>query len=101
MAKQGGRLLAVSTDTVAQAREVVDKGRLNFALLSDPEATIIRRFGLVHAGGNPSGGVTAIPAQFLLSKDGTVAWRYVSGRVTERADVENIMAQIRTLGGSK
>jgi hypothetical protein len=53
--------------------------------------------GLAHEGGGPDGGTIAIPAQILLRPDGTVAWSFVSDRITERAPPEETLRALEAL----
>jgi hypothetical protein len=58
---------------------------------------VIRATGLAHEEGGPAGETIAIPAQILLRPDGTVAWKFVSSRITERAPPEETLRAIDAL----
>lgn len=58
---------------------------------------MIRRYGVLHAGGGPTGEDIALPAQFLIARDRTIRWRHVSQRVQQRMDPAAIMAEVEKL----
>lgn len=84
--QRGGRLLAVSVDAPADSRRVVAELALPFPILSDAERALIRAYGLVHAGGGLEGEDIAVPAQLLVAPDGTVVWKHVAARITDRVN---------------
>jgi len=79
------------------SRELVAADGLPFRILSDASRDVIRRYGLLHAGGGPGGTDIAVPAQFLLRPDGTIAWRHVSDRIQDRAEPAETLAAIAAL----
>lgn len=70
---------------------------LEFPLLCDVDRSVIRRYGLVSENGGPGRGEVAVPAHLLLARDGRVVWRFAAGRITERPDPGEILAQVRRL----
>jgi len=99
IAELGGSIVALSSDTPEQARKMAEKHRLGFPILCDPSCEVIKQYGLLHAGGNPDGKDTAVPAHLLIDVDGRIAWRYVSGRITDRPDPQDDVAALRALRG--
>ena len=93
----GGSILAISVDAPAVLRRLALDEGLAFRLLSDAEGEVIRAYGVVHAGGGLDGEAIAVPAQVLLRPDGTIAWRHVAERITDRPPPEQILAAIREL----
>lgn len=91
----GGQVLAVSVDPPQKSAQVVERNGLEFSILSDTDRTVIRNFGLVHAGGGPDGGDIAIPAQFLIGRDGRILWRYLSTHVQYRVNPAELASIIR------
>ena len=87
----------MSVDTPDESRKVVEADGLPFRILSDTSRDVIRRYGLLHPGGGPGGADIAVPAQFLLRPDGTIAWRHVSRRVQDRADPADTLAAVAAL----
>ena len=90
-------MLAVSVDTPEQSRELVAADGLPFRILSDTTRSAIRRYGLLHEGGGPGGTDIAVPAQFLVRPDGSIAWRHVSRRIQDRAEPAETLAAIAAL----
>jgi len=86
MKRRGGEILALSADEVDDARSLVAELRLPFRVLSARELPVLDDYGLAHVGGGPDGETIAVPAQLLLRSDGSIAWRYVSRRITDRTD---------------
>lgn len=76
---------------------MVDKEKLAFDVLSDPELKLIGALGLTHPAGSPDGKDISIPATFLVDKDGTIAWRYLGKTVMDRATPEQMIQEIRKL----
>jgi peroxiredoxin len=66
-------------------------------VLSDTTRDVIRRYGLLHPGGGPGGTDIAVPAQFLVRPDGSIAWRHVSRRIQDRAAPAETLAAIAAL----
>lgn len=92
----GGRLVAISVDPPEKSREVIRRNALPFAILSDADATVIRNYGVVHTGGGERGEDIAIPALFLVDRDGRIVWRRVAVRIQDRPDPQEIIAVIRS-----
>lgn len=98
--RRGGRLLAVSVDPPAQSREVVRRLRLRFAILSDAERRVTQDYGVLHVGGGEHGDDIALPAMFLLDREGWIVWRRIAARIQDRPDPQSVIEIIRTRLGS-
>ena len=96
LAARNGRVLAISVDDIEHCKQVHDGQKLAFPVLSDADFTTVRAYGLVHAGGYASHDI-AIPAQLLVRPDGTIAWRHIATRVTDRAYPSDTLAAIESL----
>jgi len=86
MRQRGGEILALSADDVDDAKRLVAELALPFRVLSARELPVLADYGLAHPGGGLEGETIAVPAQLLLRADGSIAWRYVSRRITDRMD---------------
>ena len=84
-------------DSPETSRELVAAEGLPFRILSDTSHDVIRRYGLLHPGGGPGGTDIAVPAQYLLRPDGSIAWRHVSRRIQDRAAPAETLAAIAAL----
>lgn len=94
---KGGRILAVSVEPPETACELVRDLALPFTVLADVEHTAIRAYGLVHEGGGIEGETIAVPAELLVRADGTIAWRHVATRITDRADPDAVRTAVEAL----
>lgn len=89
------RIVAISADDVAHAREVWDKKvEHKFPVLSDPGAKVIGQFGLLHAQGRGDDDI-AIRTSLLVDENGIEKWRRVSTSIAETPSVEEILGSIR------
>ena len=82
-------LYAISVDSPDENREHCKKEGYTFAFLSDPNAEVIRRYGVVHpAGQNSFGKDIARPAEFLVDPQGVIRWVNFTEdyRIRARAD---------------
>ena len=88
----GVRPLAISVDPPAVSLELSKKAGYTFTILSDPDATVIRRYHLLHAGGGPDGRDIARPAEFLIDREKTVRWANFAEDVRVRARADEMLA---------
>ena len=70
--------MAVSVDPAEVTRKHAAKQGYSFTFLSDPNAEVIRRYDLFHAGGGTDGGDISRSAEFLLDASGIVRWANVT-----------------------
>jgi peroxiredoxin len=70
----GAEVLAVSVDSVAENRAVVDRLGLGFAILSDGGREATRAFGVLHEAAMGEGRDIARPATFICDR-GVIVWR--------------------------
>jgi peroxiredoxin len=91
-----GEVLAISVDPVERAREIVEAHGLEFALLSDPQAAVVREYGVLHEGGGPFGDI-ARPACFLLDRQGRIVWRDLTENWRVRVRPDRVLDQLARL----
>jgi peroxiredoxin len=89
----------VSVDAPELSRALRAELALPFHVLADAERRVIGAYGLVHEGGGLEGEAIAIPAQVLLRPDGSVAWSFVSARITDRSPPETVLRALERLDG--
>ena len=99
LTNRGGRLLAVSADAPADARRIVERHGLDFAILVDTERVVMEAYGIVHPGGGLDGADIAVPAQILIDRDGRIVWRFVSRRIQDRLDPSEVLGVVKAMGG--
>ncbi|PYT57616.1 MAG: hypothetical protein DMG46_13540 [Acidobacteria bacterium] len=90
------RVVAISVDDREHARlvweKVVDR---QFTILSDPEAQVIRAYGLVHSSAGKEGQDIALDTTLLVDADGREHWRRVSATLPDIPSADEILGRIR------
>jgi peroxiredoxin len=90
-------MAAVAVDAPADSLGVVRRNKLAFPILVDAAGEAMRSYGVLHERGGPDGGDIAIPAHFLIDRDGRIVWRRIAQRVQDRPDPAEVLEQIRKL----
>ena len=85
----GAEILAISVDPPEKSREMAEKLKLNFTLLSDPEHKVIDRYGILDPGGKIS-----IASVFVVDKEGIVRWSYITDDYKVRPLDDTILAEL-------
>jgi peroxiredoxin len=93
----GIRPVAISVDSPETNRDMLAKAGYTFTFLSDPNAEVIRRYDLLHAGAGINGQDISRPAEFLLGTDGEVRWVNLTENYWVRARPEQILEASRLL----
>ena len=83
--------MAISVDRAEVTRDLMQKAGYTFTFLSDPNAEVIRRYDLVHAGPGENGHDIARPAEFLVDTSGTVRWLNLTENYWVRARPDDIL----------
>ena len=83
--------MAISVDSPEINRDMLAKAGYTFTFLSDPQAEVIRRYDLLHAGAGAGGQDIARPAEFLLDANGVVRWVNMTENYWVRARPEQIL----------
>jgi peroxiredoxin len=98
--KQDTELLAVSVDDSVGTRKTIarisaDGVAPDFSFLSDPDHTVIARYGIL----NPDGGDRGIPhpATYVIDRSGVVRWRDIETDYKIRPANDSIVAAVRAL----
>lgn len=89
--KAGVRLLAVSVDAPQKSLLAAARFDFKFPLLSDADHTAIREYGVLHPRGGPDNEDVALPAQFLINREGRIVWRRIAGRIQDRPDPIDVL----------
>lgn len=85
----GAEIFAISVDPPEKSREMAEKLKLTFTVLSDPEHRVIDRYGILDPGGKIS-----IASVFIVDKKGIVRWSYVTDDYKVRPLDETILAEL-------
>ena len=78
-------IAAVSVDSTQDSRKLSQAKGYTFPVLSDPQAEVIRRYGLLHPKGGEDGHDIARPAEILIDSSGTIRWENLTDDVRVRA----------------
>ena len=89
--------MAISIDSPEESRDLAQEMGYTFTILSDPNAEVIRRYDLVHAGAGENKKDIARPAEFLVDSSGTVRWVNLTENYTVRARPEQILEAAKQL----
>lgn len=92
----GAEVMAISVDSVARNRQVAGWLDLSFPILSDPERSACRAFGVIHEHGGIGGEDVARPATFILD-DGVVVWRDLTENWRIRPKPRQLLDQLRAV----
>ena len=87
----GVKFAGISVDPVENNRAMVEKLLLPFPLLCDPDAGVIKEWGVWSDG---DGGI-AKPAIFAIRSDGSLAWKYVGRDYTDRPTDDELFESLR------
>ena len=93
----GIRPVAISVDAPEVSRGLCQRHGYTYTFLSDPNAEVIRRYDLVHAGGGIKGHDIARPAEFLLDSSGIVRWVNLTEDLRVRARPEQMIEAAKAL----
>ena len=86
-------VLAISTDSLSGAEYALERLDLGFPVLFDPEATVVREYGVY----NLLRDRYATPSTFIIDKNGLVQWKYIGQHYNDRPTNEQIIAQLKAL----
>jgi peroxiredoxin len=91
---RGVHVAAVSVDPVDINRTHSRKMGFIYPLLSDADASVIRRYDVLHPGAGPKKSDVARPAEFFVDASGTVRWINLTENIAVRARPEQALAAI-------
>lgn len=93
--KLGVRVIGISVDDQQHAHEAWQKaGERKFTILSDPNATVIKKYGLLHEAGH-AGSDIALRTTLLIGPDSREQWRRVSQSIPDIPTAEETLVQIK------
>jgi peroxiredoxin len=91
--KRNVRVITISVDPPETSRRHAEKQGFTFPILADEKLEVIRRYGLLHAGGF-RGADIARPGEFLLDSEGAVLWRDLTEDYRQRVKPEDVLKVI-------
>ena len=91
---RGVQIAAISVDSSAESRKLCQDQGYTFPFLSDPQAEVIKRYGVLHPGAGEHGRDIARPAEFLVDASGTVRWVNLTDDIRVRARPEILLREV-------
>jgi peroxiredoxin len=88
---EGVNVVGISVDPVENNGAMVEKLVLPFPLLSDPDGTAIKAYGVWTDG---EGGI-ARPSIFAVRSNASIAWRYVGEDYADRPADDELFAALK------
>ena len=86
-------IIAISTDDLSQASYVAESLRLDFPILYDPAADVVREYGVCNLWEDGM----ATPSTFVLDRTGKIRWQHIGKTFYDRPSNEEIIDQLRKL----
>jgi peroxiredoxin len=93
----GAQVLAISPDPNERSQDLADKLRVGYRFLADPDLTVTRRLGLVHAGGGENGKDVPAPATIVIDRAGIVRWAAYADNFQVRPDPRDVLRAVKAL----
>lgn len=90
------RIVAISVDAVEKSRDLAKDLGLTFPLLSDPDLTAIRAYGVEDVGNE-----IAWPSEFLIDRGGGIRWRATAQSVGTRPTSADILRAFDVAGSGR
>ena len=92
---QNALIVGISIDDAAHTRKVwEDATQRKLTILSDPDAKVIREYGLVHSKGH-NGEDIALRATLIIDDNGIEVYRHVSSSVPDVRTADEILQQLK------
>jgi peroxiredoxin len=103
--REGTEILALSSDGPEMLQMMVDRVAeendgymIDFALLSDPYAAIINRYGLFNSE-DSMGRAIPHPTAYVIDREGRVHWKFTEVNYRVRPENEDILAALAEIEG--
>ena len=80
------RVVGISVDSVDKSRDLAKSLGVSFDLLSDPDMTAIRAYGVADESNE-----IAWPAEFLIDRGGRIRWRATAQSVGTRPTASDVL----------
>ncbi len=117
--QRGAALVAIAPESPEHARATAETQHLGFDVLSDPGNAVAKHYGLAFAldeetrafherqnvdlrtiNGNDDWELP-VPGTYVIDRDGTIAWSFIDGNFTERAEPMDVIAALDRLALAK
>ena len=95
---RGVEVVAISVDSPAESQSLCQSKGYSFPFLSDPNAEVIRQYGVLHPMGGEKGKDIARPAEFLVDSAGVIRWANLTDDFRVRARPDAVLEAINRSG---
>ena len=95
--QRGIEVVAISVDSPAESKKLCQSRGYTFPILSDPDAAMIRQYGVLHPKAGEDGKDIARPAEFLVDSDGTIRWVNLTDDFRVRARPQAVLEAFNRL----
>ena len=82
----------MSSDSLDTGLEFSVDDELGIPLASDPDLSVIQAWGVRHRGKQ-----MAVPAVFVVDREGVVRYRQIGESITDRSSLEELLAAVEGL----
>jgi peroxiredoxin len=89
-AELGATVAAISTDTAEDATALRERLGLGFELYSDPDLSVITKWGVADYTAN-----IAKPATFIVEPGGTISYRHIGQNQTDRPTTDEVIKALQ------
>jgi peroxiredoxin len=79
--------VAISVDAAEDSQELVEDEQITIPLLSDPDMTVIKAYGVAMEGED-----IAVPATFVVRQDRTIHWKHIGETMADRPPTDELPA---------
>ncbi len=86
-------VLGLVVDSPQDNAALAERLGVKFPILSDPDLSTVRAYGVEHVGKDIS-----LPATIVVGKDGRVLWAYVGDRPVDRPVLPDVLAALDAAG---
>ena len=99
--KEQVRVVAVSPDTPEKLRELREKlkakgeGEVDYLLLSDAQASVIKRYGLLNEAAAQKNRLLPHPTTYVVDRKGRVSWKFTEVNYKIRPTNEMVLEALR------
>ena len=87
-------MVAISVDSAAESQKLCQSRGYTFPFLSDPDAALIRQYGVLHPKAGEDGKDIARPAEYLVDASRTIRWVNLTDDFRVRARPETVLEKI-------
>lgn len=99
--RQGIRVISVSPDSPEKLRKLREDlrgkggGEVEYLMLTDPQASVIKRYGILNASAAQKGQLLPHPTTYVIDRKGKVTWKFTEVNYKIRPTNEMVLEALR------